>query len=423
MSKNYSFVERKIAIFFRKFPKIKSKIKLLYQYLNFFLNKKKYNAKSTFELSKVDFENMETFFGYYDKSPFNSSQDKLLFQATDYDSKKLPSPFKPIKLVLKNLLDGSILYTTEVSTYNWQQGTKLQWVDKSNFIYNTYDNDKKAFISKMVNSDSLKVKEYLYPIYDTTSNYGLTLNYSRLAKMRPDYGYQNEDKRFLNLENTNDGIFKIDFNTNEFKLIVSIDELIKLKKVNSMVDAKHKFNHIMISPDGEKFIFLHRWFKNGVKYDRLILTDKNGDNSRIIIGDNMVSHCYWLGDNKIIAFANTKAGGDAYYKIYLESDKIDKMNFDGAQSNGDGHPNIFNKKWMLFDTYPNRSRMKTLSVLNIETNEVEEVGEFFESLKFYGETRCDLHPTWSPKGDFITIDSVHENNKRNMYILTNKKIT
>ena len=96
------------------------------------------------------------------------------------------------------------------------------------------------------------------------------------------------------------------------------------------------------------------------------------------------------------------------------------MDFEGSKTNGDGHPNIFNEEWMLFDTYPNRSRIKSLNKLNLKTKEVVKIGEFFESFDFTGESRCDLHPRWSPKGDYIFIDSVHESNNRKLYILKNK---
>ena len=44
------------------------------------------------------------------------------------------------------------------------------------------------------------------------------------------------------------------------------------------------------------------------------------------------------------------------------------------------------------------------------------MGEFFESLKFYNESRCDLHPRLNSNRDKIYFDSVHDG-YRSLYFL------
>ena len=126
----------------------------------------------------------------------------------------------------------------------------------------------------------------------------------------------------------------------------------------------------------------------------------------------MVSHCCWNGNNEIIGYLKDNSYGANYYKIDLISG-IRKLLSKKLLKFGDGHPSVFNNK-MIFDSYPDRARMKHLFIYDINKDTIQEIGQFYESIKYFGETRCDLHPKWNYKGNKIFIDSVHEG-KRKLY--------
>jgi Tol biopolymer transport system component len=182
-----------------------------------------------------------------------------------------------------------------------------------------------------------------------------------------------------------------------------------------MDGAKHKFNHIMISPDGSKFMFLHRWFIGERKFDSLIVVDMDGSNIKCLSDDDMVSHYFWHGDYEILGYLRDKEMGDKYYMLNVQTGKKEIVGQGLIDSFGDGHPHIHENK-VLFDTYPNKGRMKELYIFDIDANELEKIGEFFESFNYYGETRCDLHPRFSFDGKKVFIDSVHES-KRYLYMI------
>ena len=195
-----------------------------------------------------------------------------------------------------------------------------------------------------------------------------------------------------------------------------MEEIIKFNFKSSFEKAKHYVNHIMISPNGDKYIFLHRWIKNGIKKDRLILGFLENKDLKILSDNEMVSHCFWKNNNEIIAYLRNDKKIDNYFIINLRKNKISNFSKNKFFINiGDGHPNIYKNK-MVFDTYPNKSRMQELFIYDFENDNVEKIAEFFESLEFYEETRCDLHPRFSYDGKYIFIDSVHSG-KRNLYIL------
>ena len=73
-------------------------------------------------------------------------------------------------------------------TYNWQQGTKLMWVDESKFIYNDFDSNRKQYISKIYDVKSKETKSIDYPIYDCYGEkFAISLNFERLNIVIADY--------------------------------------------------------------------------------------------------------------------------------------------------------------------------------------------------------------------------------------------
>jgi len=147
--------------------------------------------------------------------------------------------------------------------FNFQQGAMLGWLNKSNYnvIYNTVKNAN--LIAKIKNVITKReIKAIPMPIQ--TVNYkgseALALNYKRLNKIRPEYGYDINVKNFSpDMPYEEDGIWRINLNTGRSKLIISLAELIALNHNKFMDKSHHKINHIMYSPSGKRFVFMHRW--------------------------------------------------------------------------------------------------------------------------------------------------------------------
>jgi len=413
---NYNILERMIAKFLSRFPIAKRVIKRIYQILNYFYYKKLNKFKTNYEILKISVKKEESFFGYYDKTPINKLNNYLIFHSADHSTKNTPQKNRPIKVVLFDFIKNEVKVEYPTNAYNWQQGAKLQWITENNFIFNDYDKQKDIYISKIVNSISGKIiKTIDYPVYDVYNNLALSLNFARLNVLRPDYGYRNRKIEIDFVDNDNDGIFFINLINNNSKLIISLQDIIKLHCKDNMKFAKHWFNHIMISPNGDKFMFLHRWLVGNKKYDALIVSGINGEHKKCLVDEEMVSHCCWYGNDKIISFMRDKQRGDKYYIIDINTGKREILGDRIIDKFGDGHPSVFNNK-LLFDTYPNKARMKELYLFDLEKNDLFKLGEFFESFEYYGETRCDLHPRWSPDGKYLSIDSTHEG-IRKLYLL------
>lgn len=408
-------VEKSIAYVLSFVPGPKKYIKWTYQLFNFLVHRRKYRYQCSYQVEVVNRSPSESFFGYYDKSPENIDGSFTLLQESVRSTKKMPTCNESISILLKENRSGKCTTIAPSHAYNWQQGAKLHWLDKEKFIFNFFDSAKREYKAAIYRTDGTISKELGSPMYDTfAGEYALSLNFDRLNALRPDYGYRCR-KAPVNVEDTiNDGVFLIDLERSESQLLISLEQLTKIRPLPTMKDARHKVNHIMIAPNGERFMFMHRWITGkGKRYDRLMIADKDGNNLKIVVDDDMVSHCCWYENHTIVGYLRHNSHGATFYRIDLDRNNEISLLSDKLLHLGDGHPS-FHGNLMVFDSYPDRARMKHLYLYDIEKDELKEVGAFFESMAYFGETRCDLHPRWSPDGNRIYIDSVHEG-KRKLY--------
>lgn len=414
MSK-FSSKERNIAKFLNRYPQLKERLKYIYQYSTYFLYKKPYNFKINTDvtLKRISKEGITAFWGYYDKSPNN--EDNYCYHVLRQETLSKRNSNRELEI---HLNEDKVSSTT---SWNWQQGAMLTWISESEIIHNIYDGNQ--YKSKILNISNGKETVIDNPIYSINKDKGiaLTLNFKRLAKLRPDYGYFCID--FDNIPKTDpeDGVFLLDLKNNTKQLIISLEDLINFYPEQDMASAWHKVNHIDISPDGKRFMFHHRWFSDeGVKKSRLISANIDGTDLYLLANDGMVSHCAWRNNGEIVGWMTKKEFGDNYYIL---KDKTTQF-FPIGQGilTEDGHPSFSSDEdWMLTDTYPDKSRMSSLLLFNLSSNKLYNLGEFLSPLKFTSELRCDLHPRFNSCGNKITFDSVHEGT-RGLYELDITKI-
>jgi hypothetical protein len=410
--------ERVVARILSKTPKIKSRAKFFYQFINSIIYKSAFDFVSEVPVEDVvPDEEGETFFGYYDKSPENNSSDYIVCHQTIRSTKKLPSPNESIRIICLDLKTKEKVVEIETSAYNWQQGARLQWLTTTSFIYNDFDSVANRYISRIIDLNSPDQPVILpSPVSDVFKDkYFLTLNYARLAAYSPDYGYRNMVCLEYGLDNLKqDGVFigTLGHQSSEPpKLLLSIDRLIQIKPLPSMVNASHTINHLMISPDGKSFLLTHRWFMNGERFDRLLHISCNGCEVKILADQSMVSHVSWIDSKTVAGYFRGTDGNDGYYKINVVDGQEEPLTTKFSYEMGDGHPS-FRENLFLTDSYPDRSRMKTLSLYDFREEKLTVLGQFYESLKFNAETRCDLHPRFSQDGNAVYFDSVHTGRRR-----------
>jgi Tol biopolymer transport system component len=194
-------------------------------------------------------------------------------------------------------------------------------------------------------------------------------------------------------------------------------DLVNHKPRPEMVGSDHKVNHLMYSPQGSRFVFVHRWIGPYGKFSRLYVANADGSGLKMLLDHRMVSHYNWRDEKHLLVWARTEEAGDHYYLLNVLTGQWEIVGQGVLDVYGDGHPSFSpDRRWVITDTYPDRARQQHLLLYKIDTNEMIELGRFLAPLKFTGASRCDLHPRWSPDGKMISIDSAHEG-KRGTYIL------
>lgn len=369
---------------------------------------------------KVNFKNVSlknfkhSFCGYYTNKPFDSTNNRILVSSTNSDAVRSTGTEKLILSIL-DLTTMKYNSFAETVSWNWQQGAMLQWLDKERVIYNMYSMKADDYYSEIYNLKTSKKSKISFPIYKVSSNgeFAISLNFKRLAKYRPDYGYFCHQECILDDEN--DGLFFVNLETGISSLLISLNELKLFKPETEMLDAKHKVNHIDISPDNKRFLFLHRWYVGSKKFTRLLSCNIDGSDLRFHKGNRFVSHNCWANNESIISFCKNRFG----YKYILTKGLSDEYNLLLDDLKFDGHPIVNeNQSLMLTDTAnPDRSLFKSLYLFNLNTKELKPIAQFFMSRKFaFGEMRIDLHPKWGSGNSILSIDYNNEG-KRSIGII------
>jgi len=420
-------LEQKINYQLNKYPGIKKYIKRGYQLTMYALSKKIKSEGNIIRVSPNDLSS-EYFFGYYDKSPWDATGRYMLCMRAK-DTWSEPDPLGEAEIVLFNLnLDvndnGYYKVLAKTHTWNVQQGCMAQWMGpdfSSKIMYNDLKDGK--YCSVILEVATGKEKVLPMPVY-TLSNDGktaLSLDFSRLHSLRLGYGYAALPEKTKGVALPDETcIWKMDIEAGDVVPLLKYTDFATFQPRPEMLveGSVHKVNHLMLSPNGKRFMVLYRWFVGQRKYTRLITCNVDGTDMYVLSDDDMVSHCYWKNDEEIIAFENKHHGGAGFY---LMKDKTQEYTHIWPQLSNDGHPSYCptDNSLVVFDTYPSRSRVQEVKLGrdNDTTGEsVKVIVRVFSPFKYDNDTRCDLHPRWSRDGKKVCFDSVFEGH-RGLYVV------
>lgn len=401
-----------------QFPIIKRIAKRVYQLTSVAISNENFKSEGDIVRISPD-DGFEYFYGYYDKSPWDAT-DRYMICLKVKQAYKSVAPREAGIVGVIDTKDQNKFYKI-ASTHSWnvQQGCMAQWMGpdyKSRILYNDF---REGHYCAVIYDFKNKKEEKVLPMaaYDVAGNgkFILSLDFSRLHRMRPGYGYSNLQDITKGVLCPEQGcIWKVEVDTGNITELFKYTDFMTFEPDQSMAGAEHKVNHLMISPNCQRFMILHRWFKKGRKHTRLVTANIDGTEMYNLSDDVFVSHCYWKNDEEILSFLRKKETGDHYY---LMKDKTHEYKMYWSELNTDGHCSYSpDGNLVITDTYPNRKRIASVYLCTEEDNRSRRIARVAAPFRYDNDCRCDLHPRWNRKGNKICIDSVHEG-KRGLYVL------
>ncbi|MEJ7618951.1 MAG: hypothetical protein WKF30_18695 [Pyrinomonadaceae bacterium] len=247
-----------------------------------------------------------------------------------------------------------------------------------------------------------------------------------MTDTRPGYGYAGiPDPNKDVLAPTDAGIWRMDLRSGRQDLIVTFADAARVPYANGdLTKVKSRFEHLLISPDGARFIFLHRWEENGGGKNpasggfgtRMFTADGDGKDLYVLDPHGKTSHFIWRDPRHVAAWAWHPSHGQKFYLYKDKTDQVEVIAPDVMTVNGH-NTYLPGNKWILNDTYPDKERKQNPYLYHLPTGKRVPLGHFSSPPEYRGEWRCDTHPRFSPNGRFVVIDSPHAGNGRQMYLI------
>ncbi|MEZ5355289.1 MAG: hypothetical protein R2762_21860 [Bryobacteraceae bacterium] len=361
-------------------------------------------------------------FGYYDKLQFDPSSRYVLGMEVDFEHRS-PSASDVIRLGMIDTGDNDRWTALgETRAWNWQQGCMLQWLpgSKDEVLWN--DREGEDFVCRIANVRTGRTRTIGTPVYALSpdAKWGVSCDFRRLNDCRPGYGYAGvPDPNGARAVPDDTGVWRVDLATGKKRLIVSLADAARIPFPGGFSNnAKHWVNHLLVSPDAKRVIFLHRWRgdKEGKSFStRMFTVGADGKDPYILDPHGKTSHFIWRDPQHILAWAWHPSHGD---KFYLYRDRTEQVEVVGPSVMPvNGHCTYLpGNRWILNDTYPDKDRLQHVYLYDTRSGTRHPLGSFHSPREYTGEWRCDTHPRFSPDGKKVVIDSAHAGG-RQLYLL------
>lgn len=356
---------------------------------------------------KLNFVNSDVFFlkncfgGFHNLKIFN---DKNTVCALRFDGPRSKiSHNTSVEVIVSQFPYSQQTVIGTTMAFNWQQGSKLQFYDETKLVYNVFLHGRLQ--ACCVCMDSLQ-KSYLdFPVYavgSMGSHLFASCNFRNIEDNMKGYGYRGDYRERI----SPNCVCLFDHHS-----IIKSEIFLELTE-NDFI------THLEFSLDDEYISFFKRTklAKNVYKSILYIFT-VDGVLAATIGNFEYITHYAWFKDS-VLFFGkekNIRAGN--YYWYCLKNKEI----LQASHNLTDGHP-AYSNGISLTDTYPDRSRVQRLRLVEVVDNGMLNCNDIVEitiPIRYTGDNRVDFHPRLNQDGTLYSIDVA---NKKRVDMLIGKLI-
>ena len=320
----------------------------------------------------------------------------------------------------------------ETTTWNYQQGCRLQWLPSfEEIIWNDRSDDGKSFVSRIYNIKTKKTRTLPFPIYVVSPDgkTALSVNFERIWHRGCRYEgltdpYKNQ------WAPSKIGLWKMDMESGALKLIVSLRDMAKIMYPDGVPPdttwSNLYFFRAGFNPSGNRIILFVKNFKNkwGVFEVRTEAYSLNPDGTDIKYFYKKPSHHFWFNDEELVDNGRHLSPDGkvslGYFRFKDDGTGLAKEKIFDAPN---GHITVNRSgEWILTDSSDGYGYLY-IYMYHIPTRKIVPLAKLETQIGGYifpwglGSLRVDLHPRFSYDGKFISFDSTHEGFGRQIYIM------
>jgi hypothetical protein len=296
----------------------------------------------------------------------------------------------------------------ETTAWNWQQGARLQWRPGSDeILWNDRSDDGTRYVCRVYNFKTGARRTLPRPIYTPSPDgtAALTHDFERMKHGGTPY-IGIEDKYASQYAPQETGLWRMDLNTGEATLIVSLEKMARIAYPQGPPSSgclyifREGWN-----PSGSRFIAFVKDPDN--KFDKAFSMTPDGAEVRYFY--NLPSHHEWRDDRCVL-------DGRGYY--FYEDDGTGKAKGGLFESSYNGHVSYIpgpGGDWIISDTYA-VDGCQYLFMYHIPAKRFVPLAKL-KSTAPTNVYRVDLHPRLSRDRRIVSIDATHEGLGRQMYVI------
>ncbi|HVC47832.1 MAG TPA: hypothetical protein VND90_11345 [Terracidiphilus sp.] len=383
------------------------------------------------------------FIGFHDVIPWSPDNRCLAIHRAPPDYGAMEDCTNPIEICLWFPETGEIRAVDTTRAWNFQQGARLQWVpgEQTTLAFNTIEDGKTVSIFRNIATGERRVLPAPIYAFSPDGKSSIAPNFTTLAHRWMAYGYMPLREQPPIRDQNEDGIWQLDTTTGEERLFVSTRRATEFEAVAHADPSSHFLCHASFSPDGEKIVFLHRFFSaDGGLFTRMIATDREAGDL-VLLAQEKVSHFDWLDAETLVVWARFTGGGlaqarsrgllssplvkpllgvarkltgrwkkkllsESYYRIPVRDPKL-RTRYGWPSLDADGHPMVARKHgWIVTDFYPDKeNRLPTILYHSERRTRVDAHVFLHHPRSADSDVKCDLHPRWDRTERQVAVDT------------------